>query len=441
MVQSGTRGAPPRDARGSSGNRLGLFVLVGMILGVLVGLALRSAGAPPPLADALAIPGDVFIGGIKMVVVPLVLIAVTLGIAGNDNLDVVRRIGFSIVVYFLMTTAVAVSIGSGLALLLEPGAQIDPAYRDHVMATAEAVPFDSVELSLRQQIKGLLPTGLFFDLTHANMLQIVVLAAFFGASILVLKERQDGIGEQARASIATLEFCQEVIMTIVGWALKLAPLGVMGMMANVTMQVGIDALISVAAYSGVVLLALVAIVLFYAAVLLGLARRSALEFFKAVRELQLMAFSTSSSAAVMPLSIRTAELKLNVSPGVSRFIVPLGATVNMDGTAAYQAVAAIFLMQVFGVETSLIAVLSILGTAILASIGTPGTPGVGIVVLAGILESNGVPGSGIALIFGVDRLLDMCRTVVNVTGDQTACVVMERFLGRRLEAPASGAGG
>ncbi len=408
-----------------------------MFVGVLAGLVLKQVGVSEAFADVLAIPGDVFIGGIKMVVVPLVLVAVTLGIAGNDDMRTVQKIGLVVVVYFLGTTTVAVSLGAALTLLVQPGNYIDPEFKSRMMASAEAVPLDQVELTLRQQVQGLLPKGLFFDLTHANMLQIVVLAALFGAAILALKERQDAVGDQARRAIGTLEFLQEVMMCIVLWALRLAPIGVAGIMANVTIQVGLEAISSVAVYAAVVLLALLGLFLFYGVVVAVLGRRSPFAFYRQLRELQVMAFSTSSSAAVMPLSLVTAEQKLHVHPAVSRFIVPLGATINMDGTAAYQAVAALFLMQVFGVEITPASVGTILGTAILASIGTPGTPGVGIVILAGILESNGVPGSGIALIFGVDRLLDMCRTTVNVTGDQAACVVMERLTGQKLEALAA----
>ena len=424
------------SAQASKKKKLGLGaqVLIGMMLGVIFGLALKSWGAPTSLIDAMAIPGDVFIGGIKMVVVPLVLIAVTLGIAGNDDVATVRKIGLSILLYFLATTAFAVTVGSSLTVLIDPGSFIDASYRDAVMSGAESVAVSSEAVSLRQQIKGLIPKGLFFDLTNGNMLQIVLLASLFGAAILTLKSGEGKFSETARRAIDSMEFLQEVIMRVVMWALVLAPIGVFGMMANITAKVGLDAILSVAVYVCVVLLALLVLLAFYAVIVMTVGQRSPVAFFKQVRELQVMAFSTSSSAAVMPLSLRTAEKNLGIHPSVSRFIVPLGATINMDGTATYQAAAALFLMQVFGVDITAASVFAILGTALLASIGTPGTPGVGIIVLAGILESNGVPGSGIALIFGVDRILDMCRTAINVTGDQTACIVMERVAGNKLRS-------
>lgn len=417
---------------------LGAKVLVGMMVGVVAGLILKQIGISEELTEALAIPGDVFIGAIKMVVVPLVLVAVTLGIAGNDDIRAVQKLGVVVVAYFLTTTAVAVTLGAVLAVAIQPGKYIDASFKTRMMANADPVSVQQADLTLREQVQGLLPKGLFFDLTHANMLQIVILAALFGAAILVLKERSDPIGVHARNAIGMLEFFQELLMRIVLWALQLAPIGVAGIMANVTVQVGLDAITSVAAYSIVVLMALFGLFIFYGIIVAVIGRRSPTVFYGALRELQVMAFSTSSSVAVMPLSLTTAERGLGVHPSVSRFIVPLGATINMDGTAAYQAVAALFLMQVFGVPVTPGSVALVLGTSILASIGTPGTPGVGIVVLAGILESNGVPGAGIALIFGVDRLLDMCRTTVNVTGDQAACIVMERLTGEKLRELSQG---
>ena len=424
--------ATPKKASPRQPMGLGAKVLLGMLIGVVLGLGLKQVGISKELTEALAIPGDVFIGAIKMVVVPLVLVAVTLGIAGNDDIRTVRKLGVVVVLYFLSTTAVAVTLGALLTVAIEPGKYIDPAFKTRMMADAEAVALEQADLTLRQQVQGLLPRGLFFDLTNANMLQIVILAALFGASILVLRERRDAIGTQAHNAIGTLEFLQQVLMRIVMWALQLAPVGVAGIMANVTVQVGLDAITSVAAYSVVVLMALFGLFIFYGLIVAVIARRAPGAFYGPLRGLQVMAFSTSSSVAVMPLSLTVAEEKLGVHPSVSRFIIPLGATINMDGTAAYQSVAALFLMQVFGVQITPASVGMILGTAILASIGTPGTPGVGIVVLAGILESNGVPGAGIALIFGVDRLLDMCRTTVNVTGDQAACLIMERLSGQKL---------
>jgi len=217
-------------------------------------------------------------------------------------------------------------------------------------------------------------------------------------------------------------------MQIVSWAMVIAPLAVLGLLAQITMQIGIDALMGMSVYVGTVVLGLILLLGFYLVVLLVVGGVSPFTFLSRVREVQLLAFSTSSSAAVMPLSIKTAEEKLNVQSSTADFIVPLGATINMDGTALYQVVAAVFLTQVFGVELSSGELLLLITTTIGASIGSPSTPGVGIVILATILTNIGVPASGIALILGVDRILDMSRTAINVTGDLTACVVMDKWL-------------
>ncbi len=226
-------------------------------------------------------------------------------------------------------------------------------------------------------------------------------------------------------------------MAIVTWVMRLAPLAVFGLLAQVTSRTGLDAILGIAVYVLTVFLGLVCLLAFYLLIVTTLGRRSPTIFLAHVREVMLLAFSTSSSAAVMPLSLRTAEEKLKIRPAVSRFVVPLGTTINMDGTALYQAIAAIFLAQVFGVDIGATGVLVILVTSIGASIGSPGTPGVGIVILATILASVGIPTAGIALILGVDRILDMSRTAINVAGDLTACVVMERLLGARIAAAST----
>ena len=217
-------------------------------------------------------------------------------------------------------------------------------------------------------------------------------------------------------------------MTIVGWAMKLAPVAVFALICTITMRIGLGAISGMAAYIGTVVLGLAILLIFYLGMVSLLGKMSPMSFLRNIREVQLLAFSTSSSAAVMPLSMETAEKKLSVEPSIARFIIPLGATINMDGTALYQVTAAVFLTQVFGVQLDIWGLIALAGTAVGASIGTPSTLGVGIVVLASILQGIGVPPSGIALIIGVDRILDMSRTTINVTGDLTACTIMNRWL-------------
>ncbi|HNR10871.1 MAG TPA: dicarboxylate/amino acid:cation symporter, partial [Nitrosomonas europaea] len=223
-------------------------------------------------------------------------------------------------------------------------------------------------------------------------------------------------------------FGQVAAMKIISWAMALAPYAVFGLMVDAMVRLGFDILTAIGWYMGCVLLGLVIILglyLFGAAVF---GHRPPFEFLRAIRDVQLLAFSTSSSAAVMPLSIRAAEENLGVSEDISRFVIPVGTTINMDGTGLYQAVAAVFLCQIFKVDLSFTEMILLLCTTVGASIGTPATPGVGIAVLATILSGIGVPPAGIGIIFGVDRILDMCRTTINVTGDLTAVVIMDKWM-------------
>ena len=218
-------------------------------------------------------------------------------------------------------------------------------------------------------------------------------------------------------------------MTIVKGAMLLAPVAVFGLMAQLISRIGLEALLGMAIYVMTVLFGLFIIFIGFMVIIFLLTRYNALVFIKNSRELLLLAFSTSSSAAVMPLTIKTAEDKLNVRPSIAEFVIPIGATINMNGTALYQGVATIFLAQVYGIELSASALMLLVVVAVGASIGSPATPGVGIVILAMVLGTVGIPASGIALLLGVDRILDMCRTAVNVAGDLVACLLMDKWVG------------
>ncbi|WP_022957689.1 dicarboxylate/amino acid:cation symporter [Spongiibacter tropicus] len=409
--------------------RLWAQILLAMALGIGLGLSLAPSGGALVeastanlLAAWLALPGRLFLAIIQMVVVPLVLSSIILGIASSGDADFLRRIGFRIAPYFLATTCVAVALGAAVALWLAPGQYITienleaPA---SVVGVAEPLSM----ASLPDQIIGLIPANPSSALVSESMFQIVVLAIFVAIALVSISDRR------AKPLLDLCVSVQDISMKIVSWAMALAPAAVFGLLAQISVQVGFDAIVGVASYMGTVLLGLLLLLMFYMVIVALFARRSPLAFLRAISGVQLLAFSTSSSAAVMPLSMKTAETKLNVSPSVSQFVVPLGATVNMDGTALYQVVAAVFLTQVYGVDLSLPQLALLAATTVGASIGSPSTPGVGIVILATIVQGMGVPAEGIALILGVDRILDMSRTAVNVSGDLTACVVMERVLG------------
>lgn len=415
--------------------RLWLQIVIGLLLGIGLGLllspkgaALISEGAAHELSVWLALPGHIFLALIQMMVVPLVMASIVLGITGTGDVRQLRQVGMRILPYFIATTLVAVLIGSFVATAIEPGRFIDPSFVEAALAEAHnsaagefAAPAPS-DMSLPERIVDLIPTNPLDAALEQSMLQIIVFAILIGIALALIA------GPQARPLIDLAGSVQEVSMKVVSWAMLIAPLAVFGLLAQITIKVGLNALVSMSAYVGSVLLGLLLLLVFYLLIVALWARRSPLRFLAQVRNVQLLAFSTSSSAAVMPVSLKVAEDTLGVDPAVARFVVPIGATINMDGTALYQIVAAIFLTQVFGIDLTMGGLILLIATTVGASIGSPSTPGVGIVILATVLAGIGVPGAGIALILGVDRILDMARTAVNVTGDLTACVVMDKSL-------------
>lgn len=418
--------------------KLWLKILIGMALGILVGLILSPNGVgglseeqAQSLAPWVKLPGTLFLGLIQMVVIPLVICSIVLGITQSGEIGFVKKIGWRIVLYFVCTTFVAISIGMILVHTIKPGEYIDPslieAFQTETLQSGnQSEQKTFANLTVPDRIVNLIPINIAEDVMKKNLLQIVIASMVFGAALLT-------IGKQAAKPITDLcESGQAVSMRVIGWAMALAPIAVFGLICNVTLKLGLSALISMGIYMLTVILGLICMIGVYVVIASSITRRSPFWFLNAIKETQLLAFSTSSSAATMPFTLKCAEEKLGVSPKVSRFTVPLGATINMDGTAMYQAIAAVFLVQIFGeisgvqLSTTELALLMI--TTVGASIGTPATPGVGIVVLATILTSIGINPAAIGFILGVDRILDMCRTTVNVTGDLTATLVMQKLL-------------
>jgi len=411
--------------------RLWLQVLVGMALGIVLGLALSpssgwvSAPVSTVVTSWLALPGQAFLAAIKFVVVPLVLASVIRGIAVSENPEIIGGIGLRTVIFFLLTTICAVGIGLLCAYVFSPGSLIDPgqiATRSGSLPaggiSGDPMPGPPSLSEVPGQIVSLVPTNMLTSIVEGEMLHIVIGSAIIGIALLSLPSAQ------SRPLLDFLGGLQAVCMVIVKWVLRFAPLAVFGLMADIASRVGLNAIAGMGAYVGTVVGGLILLFVFYLLIVLVFARRSPVVFLGHIREALLLAFSTSSSAATMPLSLQTAEEKLKVPASVSRFVIPLGTTINMGGTALYQAVATLFLAQVFGIDIGLMGILLIVVMAVGAAIGSPGTPGVGIVILSSILETVGVPSSGIVLIIGVDRLLDMCRTVVNVCGDLVAATVI-----------------
>jgi len=405
-------------------------VMVAMVTGVTLGFLLSPSGgnlvspeAAFQIAPWIALPGNLFLAMIKMVVIPLVMTSIILGIAASHNLDFLKKVAIRIVPYFILTTVVATTIGISLALLVEPGRYISAELVQAIMAAAPPTEVEPIPgMPLHQRLVALIPANPEQSQLDQDMLAVVILAIFYGVAMAAIPK------ESAEHGLGFARTVQEVALKVVSWAMRLAPLAVFGLLCDITIRVGLDAITGMAFYVLTVLGGLLGLVVFYLILVSILGKKSPAEFLTAAREAQVLAFSTSSSAAVIPLSMKTAEERLGVRPSIAKFIVPLGATVNMDGTALYQVCAAVFLTQVFGVDLTLAQLVTLAATTVGASIGAPSTPGVGIVILATILVGIGVPPAGIALIIGVDRILDMSRTAVNVTGDLTACVIMNRWL-------------
>lgn len=429
--------------------RLWLQVLIGMALGIGTGILLSadvnlvSVGLSERIGSWLALPGNLFLAIIKFVVVPLIAASVIRGIAAGGSGEQLQRLGSRVVAYFVVTTVIAALLGLLVATIINPGSYLDGAMLKESVANTDQVPVpvanpqlpgESTDPQVADLLVQLIPSNPFATMTGGDMLQIVIAAAILGIAMVNLPSTQ------SRPFLELMGSIQAACMVIVKWAMQFAPIAVFGLLAQVIAEVGIGALIGTGAYVLTVLAGLMLLMLVYLAFVVMIGRKSPVWFMAQIREAMLLGFSTSSSAAVMPVSLRTAEEGLKVRAAIARFVVPLGATINMGGTALYQAAAALFLAQVFGIDIGIAAITLIVVTAVGASIGAPGTPGVGIVVLASILSGIGVPEAGIVLILGVDRILDMARTSVNVAGDLVACVVMDRWVGHTLpsqEAPSS----
>ncbi|WP_036026690.1 dicarboxylate/amino acid:cation symporter [Leptospira noguchii] len=406
--------------------KLWLKIFVGMLAGIFTGallgsdLSLVDRNTAQLFTSWLIIPGLIFINLLQMIMIPLIFSSIILGICSAENLENIKKLGIRTLIYFVFTTFIAVTIGITLALWLKPGKsaiQIQSALSSKLPAPAEIPSLDKYP----ELLMSFFPKNPFLSITQGEMLNVIVFSILLGIAILSVSK------DLSKPILEILNSVFQISMKIVHWAMVLTPFAVFGLMAKAISSIGIELLVTLGAYMSVVLLGLLLIIGVYSIVLIFLARRSPIDFFTKIAGLQLLAFSTSSSAAVMPVSIQTATENLGVRKNIAEFIIPVGATINMDGTALYQSVATIFLAQYFGIELAPTQLIFILFATVGASIGTPSTPGVGIVILATILSGLGIPAEGIGIILGVDRFLDMCRTTINVTGDITAACVMDKI--------------
>lgn len=412
-------------------SKLWFQVIIGMILGIGIGLLLSpTAFALVPkdiafgLAPWVALVGNIFLALIQMIVIPLVMSSIILGITSAEDTQTLKVLGLKIAPYFVFTTIVAVTIGICITYFIQPGNFVSADIINQMSTTKVVLKETSVlsDISIPDMIVDLIPVNSVKERLDGNILAFVILSIFVGVALMSMKE------DDAKPLKDLAKSLQAFSLTVVSWAMKLAPYAVFGLLCNITIKIGFDAISSMSMYVFTVILGLFTLLCFYLIIVYLISNIKPLDFLRKIREVQLMAFSTSSSAAVMPLSMKTAEEELNIPTPISKFVIPLGATINMDGTALYQVSAAIFLTQLFGIDLDLIDVIILAITTVGASIGAPSTPGVGIIILATILQGLGVPPDGVALILGVDRILDMCRTTINVTGDLTATIVMKKLV-------------
>jgi proton glutamate symport protein len=415
-------------------------ILIGLVLGTVLGMVanLMEIIWLRDLFIALEPIGTAFIRLITMIVVPLVVASLLVGTASLGDLRKLGRIGGKTVVYYMGTTAVAVVIGLLISNVVQPGSRIAPETRDTLASQFEGDAAARMQLaeqapSVVETLLNMIPRNPVQAAANLDLLPLIVFTIIFGAAISVIdQKRRDAV-------LTVFDGINDACMVVIDWIMKLAPYAVFALIAAVVSRFGMDLLQSLLIYS----VAVVAGLLLHVFITYGLAVRflaglNPLDFFKKVAQAPLVAFSTSSSSATLPVTMETAEERVGISKQVSSFVLPLGATINMDGTALYQAVAVMFIAQIYGIPLSMGDQLIVVLTATLASIGAAGVPSAGIITLIIVLNSVGLGAqvqAGIALILGVDRILDMIRTAVNVTGDLTAASVIARSEGEDLVPP------
>ena len=391
-------------------SNLAAQIFIALVLAIVVGLLF---GKNPAFANDYIKPfGTIFLNLLKFIVCPIVLFSILCGMISMKDIKKVGSIGAKTIIYYLCTTAVAIVIGLVMGQLFKG---VFPALSttDLAYEAKEATPF-------MQVLVDIFPSNFLAPLVNANMLQIIVIALLLGFGIIL-------VGEKAEKVRVAIEQINEVFMKVMELILKLSPIGVFCLLtpvvaANGAMIVGSLAMVLLVAYISYILHA----VIVYSTTVKTLGGMSPLQFFKGMAPAMIFAFSSASSVGTLPLTLECSE-KLGADREVSSFVLPLGATINMDGTAIYQGVCAIFIAACFGIDLSLGDMATIVITATLASIGTAGVPGAGMVMLAMVLQSVGLPVEGIALVAGVDRIFDMGRTVLNITGDASCAVIVSKL--------------
>jgi len=379
-------------------------VLIGFGIGTVLGLIFPQLAALKPV-------GDLFIRLIKMLIAPMVFASLVVGASSIGDLRKLGRVGGKTLVYFLVTTAIAIIIGIIIALVIQPGA-------DYVLLEVEEEYEPTPMPNVTDVIVDMVPTNILSSLASDNMLQIIVAALLIGIAAAM-------IGDKGKPFLTFCDSLAEVMYNITGLVMNLAPYAAGALMAWVTATSGADVLLPLAkALVAVYIANIIHAAIIYSGAVYIFARMNPLDFFRGMFEAWAVAFTTCSSAATLPVAMRNAQENLGVPSEISSFVQPLGATINMDGTAIYQGVCAYFIAQVYGIQLGLPQYLMIIFTATLASIGTAGVPGAGMIMLSLVLQTVGLPLDGILLLAGVDRIFDMIRTSMNVIGDAAGAIVV-----------------
>lgn len=417
-------------------------IIIGLVLGLIYGILAAAAGWQEFTSDWIGPFGTIFLNLLKLIAVPLIIASLIVGVASLADLKKLSRIGGKTIVIYLCTTVIALIIGLTVVNVMQPGRTVPAEMRERLQASYEGDVEDRTLLAEEARERG--PLQPLVDIVpenflgsaadNSNMLQVVFVAIFFGIGILLIPKAK------AEPLLAFFEGLNALVIKLVEIIMLTAPIGVFALLADTITSIARGGLGEIAALLGALGYYMIAVLLgllihtlgTYPILLKAFTPKALTRFFPAIAPAQLVAFSTSSSGATLPVTMEVAEKNLGVSEEVSSFVLPLGATINMDGTALYQAVAAVFIAQTLGLGLSIGAQITIVLTAVLASIGTAAVPSAGIVMLVIILEAVNIPAAGIALILGVDRPLDMCRTVTNITGDLTVASIVAESEGQLI---------
>jgi Na+/H+-dicarboxylate symporter len=415
-------------------------ILIGMVLGIIFGFIMNSIeGGKEFVIDWIKPFGTIFINLLKLIAVPLILASLIKGISDLKDISKIKKMGLRTMVIYMITTLVAIIIGLGIVNIVKPGVGMSSDTIEKIKSKYETSSgvVDKLSKASAQNDAGplqalvdIFPSNIFTSLGNASMLQIIFFALFVGISLLLIPEKK------AKPLMNFFDSLNEVVMKMVDLIMLFAPYAVFALLANVIIAFDdTEILLKLLVYAFCVVGGLLLMICFYLVLVSIYTKKSPIWFLKQISPAQLLAFSTSSSAATLPVTMERVEEHLGVDKEVSGFVLPVGATINMDGTSLYQAIAAVFIMQVIWPEGLTFSnQIVIVATALLASIGSAAVPSAGMVMLVIVLESIGFPEEllpiGLALIFAVDRPLDMCRTTVNVTGDATVSMIIAKSLGK-----------